>query len=79
MQHGTPEQCAALRVQAIQEQQRQVVQQVAPAPPLAPTVAEQPALPAQPGLVPNAPTPAQQIPAPGDLEKKPKQHQGLTL
>lgn len=36
MQHGTPEECAALRVQAIreqqqQEQQRQVVQQAAPA------------------------------------------------
>jgi hypothetical protein len=79
MQHGTPEQCAVLRVQAIQEQQRQAVQQVAPAPALAPTVAEQPALPAQPGLVPNAPAPVQQIPAPSDLENKPKQQQGLTL
>jgi len=29
MQHGTPEECAVLRMQAIQEQQRQVVQQVA--------------------------------------------------
>jgi hypothetical protein len=30
MQHGTSEECAALRVQAIQEQQRQAVQQVSP-------------------------------------------------
>ena len=29
MQHGTPEECAALRVQAIQEQQRQAVQEAA--------------------------------------------------
>lgn len=29
MQHGTPEECTALRVQAIQEQQRQAVQQTA--------------------------------------------------
>lgn len=79
MQHGTPEQCAALRVQAIQEQQRQAVQQVVPVSALAPIVAEQPALPAQPSLVPNAPAPVQQIPAPSDLEKKPKQQQGLTL
>ena len=35
MQHGTPEECAALRVQAIQEQQRQAVQQAA-GQPLAP-------------------------------------------
>jgi hypothetical protein len=30
MQHGTPEECAALRVQAIQEQQRQATQQAVP-------------------------------------------------
>lgn len=63
MQHGTPEQCADLRVQAIQEQQRQAerqaapeqqaaVQQLAPEqrPPLAvaaPTQAQQPERPPQ--------------------------------
>ncbi|SFQ84215.1 DUF5712 family protein [Hymenobacter arizonensis] len=75
MQHGTPEQCAALRVQAIQEQQaaqqRQAVQQAAvqqsvpkqrQAVPLAAQV-QQPAVPVEqrPQLTPTAP---EQAPAP---------------
>ena len=75
MQHGTPEQCAALRVQAIQEQQaaqqRQAVQQAAvqqPVPeqrqaaPLA-AQAQQPAVPVEqrPPLTPAVP---EQAPAP---------------
>jgi len=58
MQHGTPEQCAALRVQAIQEQQRQVVQQAAvqqPVPeqrPQLPVLAPVQAQPPRPQLVP---------------------------
>ena len=50
MQHGTPEECAALRVQAIQEQQRLAVQQAAPEQPLAvaaPAQAAQELRPAQ--------------------------------
>lgn len=71
MQHGTPEQCAALRVQAIQEQQaaqqRQAVQQSVaaeqrPAVPL-PAPVQQPAVPVEqrPPLTPAAP---EQAPAP---------------
>jgi len=76
MQHGTPEQCAALRVQVIQEQQaaqqRQAVQQAAvqqsvaaeqrPAVPLA-AQAQQPAVPVEqrPPLTPAVP---EQAPAP---------------
>jgi hypothetical protein len=47
MKHGTPEQCAALRVQAIQEQQRQAVQQVAQVLPQA-IVQQHSVTPAQP-------------------------------
>ncbi|WP_210522060.1 DUF5712 family protein [Hymenobacter terricola] len=74
MQHGSPEECAALRVQAIQEQ-RQAVQQVAPEqqaaaqqlapeqrPPLAvaaPAQAVQELSPAQQPAVPEPPAPEQ--------------------
>jgi len=76
MQHGTPEKCAALRVQAIQEQQRQAerqaaVQQSVPEqrqqlPGAAPTPAQQPAVPLEqprPQLTPaveQAPAPEKQ-------------------
>ncbi len=51
MQHGTPEECAALRVQAIQEQQRQAVQQAA---------VQQPVQEQRPQLPVPAPAQAQQ-------------------
>ena len=78
MQHGTPEQCAALRVQAIQEQQaaqqRQVVQQAVPKPQLAPE--QRPAVPlptqAQPPAVPVEQPRPQLMPAiePAPMPKK---------
>lgn len=57
MQHGPPEECAVLRVQAIQEQQHQSVQQAAPKQQLAsgqrqavlaPAQVQQPAVPQDP-------------------------------
>jgi hypothetical protein len=80
MKHGTPEQCAALRVQAIQEQQaaqqRQAVQQSVaaeqrPAVPLAAQV-QQPAVPVEqprPQLTPAAP---EQAPAPKQEQERVK-------
>jgi hypothetical protein len=65
MQHGTPEQCAALRVQAIQEQQaaeqRQAVQQVVAAEQRQVVPLAAPAAQARPPLTPAAP---EQAPAP---------------
>lgn len=57
MQHGTPEDCAALRVQAIQEQ-RQAVQQV-PEQPLSPEQ-RPPLFVAGPAQAPPEPSPVQQ-------------------
>ena len=74
MKHGTPEQCAALRVQAIQEQQaaqqRQVVQQAAvqqPTPEQRPPLAV-----AAPAQAPQEPGPAQQpaVPEPAAPEQQ---------
>ncbi|WP_143164281.1 DUF5712 family protein [Hymenobacter daecheongensis] len=78
MKHGTPEQCAALRVQAIQEQQaaqqRQAVQQVAAQPSVAteqrpPLAVPAPAQAQQPAVQPEPPRPqlppaVEQAPAP---------------
>ncbi|WP_210522115.1 DUF5712 family protein [Hymenobacter terricola] len=80
MRHGTPEQCAALRVQAIQEQQaaqqRQVVQQAAPEQQAAvqqPAPEQRPPLAvAAPAQAPQEPGPAQQpaVPEPAAPEQK---------
>ena len=69
MQHGTPDECAALRVQAIREQQRQVVQPVAQQEQPKQAVAEQRAV--SPG--PTIPTTPQQAPTPVIEQDAPKQ------
>ena len=72
LKHGTPEQCAALRVQAIQEQQRQAERQAA----VQQSVTEQPAAQLVPvAQQPAAPEPrpvAAQLPAP-ELKPEPPQ------